>query len=303
MNQATHNIKRIACVGTGTIGAGWAAYFLSRGFEVLATDPGDTAEDHLHHVIDQAWPVLSELGLSRGADRDRLTFTPDLEQAVSGADFVQESAPDREDLKIDLFSRIDALAPPHCVIASSTSEFLPSRLASACNHPGRCIVGHPFAPSYLMPLVEVVGGDKTDNAVMDLAMDFYAAIGKKPLRLKKEIDSFIANRLQDVVFEEAISLVEQGICSFQDVDDAMCDGPGLRWAFAGPAMCYHLGGGSGGITAMIEQFGFEGNEAAEKDLLASVQNLSGGQTMDRLESWRDHNLLAMMRLLRHAGDH
>jgi carnitine 3-dehydrogenase len=165
-------VKQIACVGTGTIGAGWAAFFLARGFDVVATDPAEGAEARLHRLVGDAWPKLARLGLARSASRDRLRFVTRLEEAVGGADLIQESAPDREDLKIELFARIDAAARADAVIASSSSQFLPSRLAARCRHPERCIVAHPFAPSYLMPLVEVVGGARTDPRVMDWAMAF-----------------------------------------------------------------------------------------------------------------------------------
>ena len=291
-------IKRITCVGVGTIGAGWAAYYLSRGFEVFATDPGNGAEDSLHQVLADAWPVVCKINHCNDtyeeALESRLSFTQDLSEAVYNADFIQESAPDREDLKIELFGEIDKHSPSDRVIASSSSDFLPTRLASKCHHPERCIIGHPFAPSYLMPLVEVVGGEKTDPAVLDWAMHFYNSIGKKALKLKREINSYIANRLQNVVLQESIALVEAGVCDFSDIDDAMRYGPGMRWSFAGPAMCYHLGGGKGGITAMIEQFGFEGNKEAQENLLNSIKLMSNDMDMDALEKWRDENLISLI---------
>ena len=294
MRKEIKDVKTIACVGVGTIGAGWAAFYLSRGFDVIASDPGPNAETNLRKVVDDAWPVVTRLNPHETASRERLLFTPDLETAVSEADFIQESAPDREELKIALFRDIDRLAPKDCIIASSSSDFLPTRLADQCQYPERCIIGHPFAPSYLMPLVEVVGGEKTDEESMAWAMLFYHSIGKKALRLKKEINSYIANRFQNVVLKEATAMVEAGICNFDDIDAAMSYGPGMRWAFAGPAMCYHLGGGKGGIESMIDQFGFEGNDEARQNLLESVQKMSAGRDMDRLEQWRDENLLQMM---------
>ncbi len=294
-----NNINRIACVGAGTIGGGWVAYFLSRGFKVIATDPGEDTERKLNTVIDDAWPMVIQLNSSIESEqqdsyRNNLTFTSDLATAVTDADFIQESAPDREQLKVELFSQIGKYAPKDCVIASSSSAFLPSSIASNCNHPERCIIGHPFAPSYMMPLVEVVGGQKTDPAVLDWAVGFYNSIGKKALLLKKEIDSYIANRLQHVVLNEAISLVENGICNFDDVDNAMRFGPGLRWAFAGPGMCYHLGGGKGGLSAMIEQFGFNASDEVRENLFQSIERQAGNRGIDELERWRDENLLQML---------
>lgn len=286
-------VSRVTCVGSGTIGSGWAAWFLSQGMHVTMTDPAPDAEPKARANIDQAWPYLEALGLKPGAGKDRLTFEPDLAKAVADAEFIQESAPDREQLKIDLFAEIDAAAPVDTVIASSSSAFLPSRLQSKCRHPERVVIGHPFVPSYLVPLVEVVGGEKTTPEAMDWAYDFYEAAGKKAMKLKKEIESYVANRIQHAVFQEASSLVSQGICDYEDIDTAMSYGPGMRWAFAGPVMCYHLGGGKGGIRHMIDHFGWTGEEEDKKRLIASVDAMVGNASVDDLERWRDNNLVAM----------
>lgn len=287
------NVRRVACVGTGTIGGGWAAYFLSRGMDVMATDPGPDAEAKLQDLIERAWPSLEKQGLSAGASRDRLTFTSDLDEAVGDAEFVQESAPDWEDLKIEMFEKIGAAAQDDVVIASSSSEFLPSRIAVNCAQPERCIIGHPFAPSYLIPLVEVVGGEKTSDQVMDWSMAFYDGIGKKAMRLKKEIEYYVANRLQFAVFEEMDHLVKEGICDYADVDIAMRYGPGLRWAFAGPLLCLHMGGGQGGLHGFIDHFGWTGSEGTGDMALSEVEALYGDLSMTEIEAWRDANLLAM----------
>jgi len=292
---APDKVTRVTCVGAGTIGSGWAAWFLAQGMDVTMTDPSPTAEDLARANIDQSWPVLETLGLKEGADRGRLTFDPDLASAVAKAEFIQESAPDREQLKIDLFAEIDAAAPADTVIASSSSAFLPSRLQSKCKHPERAIIGHPFVPSYLIPLVEVVGGAKTSPEVMDWAYDFYTAAGKKAMKLKKEIEAYVANRIQHVVFQEASSLVEQGICDYEDIDTAVAYGPGMRWAFAGPVMCYHMGGGKGGIRHMIDHFGWTGKEEDKQALIAAVDAMVGDATMEELERWRDANLLTMLK--------
>ena len=196
---APDKVTKVTCVGAGTIGSGWAAWFLAQGMDVTMTDPSPEAEALARINIDQTWPVLETLGFKEGASRDRLSFDPDLAAAVADAEFIQESAPDREQLKIDLFAEIDAAAPADTVIASSSSAFLPSRLQSKCKHPERVIIGHPFVPSYLVPLVEVVGGEKTAKDVMDWGYDFYEAAGKKAMKLKKEIASYVANRIQHAV--------------------------------------------------------------------------------------------------------
>jgi len=295
MRPAPEDAKTVACVGAGTIGGGWAAYFLSRGLDVIATDPGDGAEAALRRFVDMAWPQLEQLGLAQGADRARLSFTADLDDAVSAADFIQESVPDWLDLKLDVFARIDAAARPDTIISSSSSEFLPSALAAPCGHPERCIIGHPFVPSYLVPLVEVVGGKDTSDEVLDWAMAFYSHNGKKALRLKNEIEAYIANRLQHAVFKEMFELVEKGICDFSDVDDAMRYGPGMRWAFAGPLLCLHMGGGQGGLDAFIKHFGWSGPPELEAKARAEVDALYGDLAMDEIEAWRDANLLTMQK--------
>ncbi len=289
-----HDVKRIACVGTGAIGGGWAAYFLAHGIDVIATDPGPDAEARLAHIIDVAWPSLEKIGLAPGARRDRLRFTTDVEDAVADADFIQESALDHEDLKIELFARLDAAAREDVVIASSSSHFLPTRIASQCVHPERCIVGHPFAPSYLLPLVEVVGGERTDAAVMDWSMAFYSAVGKRAVRLKKEIESYISNRLQLVVQAEVNRLVEAGVCDYRDADDALVYGPGLRWAFAGPLACWNMAGGLGGIRGSIKHWGWRGPEGLDQVAIGEVDAMIGDLTMDEVHAWRDENLLMLL---------
>ncbi len=291
-------VRRIACVGAGTIGAGWAAVFLARGMDVVFSDPGADAEPKARAIVDQAWPLLERRGLANGASRRRLRFAATVAEAVENAEFVQESAPDREALKIDLFAAMDAAAPRHTVMASSSSAFLPSRLQSRCTRPERVLIGHPFAPSYLMPLVEVVGGEHTDAETLDWALAFYRAVGKVALRLRREIDAYVANRLQFAVFAEMASLVRQGVCGYEDIDTAMTCGPGLRWAFAGPVLCYHLGGGKGGVRHMIEHFGWEGDPGEAEALVAAVERMAGHLDIDELERWRDQNLLTMLSALR-----
>lgn len=295
MRPDPERVKHVAVVGTGTIGGGWAALFLAQGLDVVATDPGADAEAKLHAMIDQVWPALTSLGLAGLKARGRLEFVAKVADAVSGAEFIQESAPDREELKVALFSEIDRYAPPDSIIASSSSGFLPERLASNCRHPGRCIIGHPFAPSYLLPLVEVVGSEGNPKAVLDWAVAFYAGLGKQPLLLRKGIEGYIANRIQHVILEEAARLVDAGVCGFKDVDDAVTGGVGLRWAFMGPALCYHFAGGRGGIDHSLAHFGWWGSEASKQDIKESIAEIAGGRSMEELERWRDANLVALLK--------
>ena len=291
---APEKAMNVACVGGGYIGAGWAAVFLAAGRDVVMSDPAHDGEASARRIIDQAWPFLERLGLANGASRERFRFAGSMEEAVESADFVQESAPDREDLKIELFEAMDAAAPAETVLASSSSAFLPTRLQSRCRHPERVVIGHPFAPSYLVPLVEVVAGSETADDVVAWASVFYESVGKKTLTLRREIEAYIANRLQHVVFEEAAALVDEGVCTYQDIDTAMTAGPGLRWAFAGPVTCYHLGGGKGGVRHMIDHFGWKRGESAKNELVGAVDAMYGHLDIDDLERWRDENLMVML---------
>jgi carnitine 3-dehydrogenase len=248
-NQAVH---RIAIVGTGVIGASWAAYYLARGFDVVATDPGPGAEANLRKYVDEAWPLLAQVGLSAGASRDRLTFSPDMSRALAAADWVQENAPERPDFKIKLFAQMDDATPPNSVIASSSSGITMDVIQSGCKRPERCVIGHPFNPPHVVPLVEVVGGAKTSEATIERAMAFYADIGKKPVRLYKALPGHVANRFQAALYKEVLYLVQQGVLSVADADVAVCYGPGIRWGVMGPSLQWHVGGGQGGIQHFME---------------------------------------------------
>jgi 3-hydroxyacyl-CoA dehydrogenase len=246
------SIRRVAIVGAGTIGASWAALFLAHGLEVVVSDPASDAEAQTRARVAAAWPVLKELGrVAEGASSDALHFEPDLTAALADVDFVQENAPEREDFKIDLFARMDAILPPHVIVASSSSGLIMSRLQSRCQHPERFVIGHPFNPPHLIPLVEVVGGDKTSADTIDRSIAFYQAMGKYPIRLNKEVPGHIANRLQAAVWREAIHLAAENVASVADIDAAVSQGPGLRWALFGPHMTFNLGGGEGGLTQFM----------------------------------------------------
>ena len=245
-------IRRIAIVGTGTIGASWAALYLARGFDVVATDPAPNAEANLRKYVDDAWPVLTGIGLSDGAARDRLHFAADMKEALSSADFVQENGPERPDFKIKLYADMDEVTPPNSLIASSSSSLTMSVIQSKCARPERCVIGHPFNPPHVIPLVEVVGGAKTSPEAVQRAMAFYTSIGKKAIHLRKEVPGHVANRLQSALYREVLYLIEQGVLSVADADDAVSWGPGLRWGVMGPSLQFHLGGGAGGMKHFME---------------------------------------------------
>ena len=250
-------VRRITIVGTGVIGASWAAQYLARGFDVTATDPGPGAEAKLRAYINDAWPALTAIGLTQGASRERLGFTVDMAQALSQADLVQENGPERPDFKVKLFADMDAATPPDSLIASSSSGITPSVMQSQCKHPDRILVGHPFNPPHLVPLVEIVGGTATSPEALQQAMKFYASIGKKPILLRKEMPGHVANRLQLALYREVLYLVEQDVLSVADADAAVSWGPGLRWALMGPSLQYHVSGGAGGIQHFLQGV-FEG---------------------------------------------
>src|SRR5712675_284147 len=237
-------IRRIAIVGTGVIGASWAAQYLARGFDVVATDPAPNAEANLRKYVDAAWGQLEAIGLSPGATRDRLSFTPDMKAALAQADLVQENAPERPEFKMKLFADMDDATPADSLIASSSSGITPSVMQTKCKRPERVLVGHPFNPPHIIPLVEVVGGTKTSQEAIQQAMRFYASIGKKAIHLKKELPGHVANRLQAALYREILYLIQQGVLNVEDTDAAVCFGPGLRWGVMGQSLQWHLGGGA-----------------------------------------------------------
>jgi carnitine 3-dehydrogenase len=246
-------VQRVAVVGTGVIGASWAAHFLASGLDVSATDPSPHAEERLRSDVAAIWPTLTP---AAGGSLERLTFTSDPAEAVADADFVQENGPEREDVKHQLFAVLDAAARPDVVLASSSSGLLPSVIARGCpQHPERVVIGHPFNPPHLIPLVEVVPGEKTSERTVEVALAFYTAVGKRPIRLRQELPGHVANRLQAALWQEAYSLVERGVATVADIDTAIAHGPGLRWAVLGPFANQHLSGGSGGIAHILEHLG------------------------------------------------
>jgi carnitine 3-dehydrogenase len=245
-------ISHVAVIGTGTIGASWTALFLARGLTVAASDPAPQAEITLRRFVDTAWPALRRLGAADSPPQHRLSFHADSNTAVADAEFVQENAPERESLKREIFRELDAATQPSVVIATSSSGLLISRLQAGCRHPERFIIGHPFNPPHLMLLVEVVGGVQTAPEVVERALAIYTALGKRPIHVRREVKGHIANRLQAALWREAVHLVAEGVATVSDVDTAISEGPGIRWALMGPNLIFHLGGGPGGMRDMLE---------------------------------------------------
>lgn len=252
---APAEVRTVACVGAGVIGGGWVAFFLARGFAVRAFDPAPDAEQRLRATVAAAWPALTELGLAAGASVENLVVTAELADAVAGADVVQESAPERLALKRDLLAAIDAATPEHVVVASSTSGFGMTEMAGQARRPDRLVVAHPFNPPYLIPLVEVVGGERTAADVVDWTAAFFRHVGKSVIVMAREVPGFVANRLQEALWREALHMVANGEATVEQIDASITEGPGLRWAFQGPMLTFHLAGGPGGMAHMLDHFG------------------------------------------------
>ena len=301
------DIGRVALVGAGVIGNAWAAHLLAHGLEVRVTDPAPAAAERLRRDVERALPVLASLGLSTDGWEQRLVFTGDVATALDGADFVQENGPERLDVKSALMADLDALTPSDVVIASSSSSMRPSTLAAMCgHHPERVIVGHPFNPVYLIPLVEVVGTPQTPQAVIDAAMAFYSVVGKRPVHVRQEVPGHLANRLQAALWREAYSLVERGVATVTDVDLAIANGPGLRWALLGPLANQHLSGGDGGLAHVLEHLGPPTQELMEdlgsveltpelaKALVSGVDEELDGLDMATLAAERDALLVGLL---------
>jgi carnitine 3-dehydrogenase len=311
---APDQVRTVTVVGTGVIGGGWAAHFLRRGYDVVAWDPGPGARDRLDGLIDNAWPALERLGLSEGASRDRLRWADTLEEALADTDFVQESSPEVLERKIALLTEIDRLTDPSVVIASSTSGLLMTDMAVEAATPDRLLVGHPFNPPYLIPLVEVCGGEKTDPAVVDWADAFYTLAGKKSLKMDHEVSGFVGNRVQEALWREALHMVDSGQATVQQIDDSIAYGPGLRWAIMGPMLTFHLAGGPGGMGHMLDHFGPallepwtrltapELTTELRDKVVAGVDEEAGGRTVTQLEQKRDAFLVDLLLLLEKYQD-
>ncbi|MFE1692240.1 3-hydroxyacyl-CoA dehydrogenase NAD-binding domain-containing protein [Streptomyces albidoflavus] len=307
------NVRRVACVGAGVIGGGWVAHFLARGYDVTAWDPAPDAAQKLRRLVDAAWPALTSLGLAEGASPDRLTVTETLEQAVADAQFVQESAPEKLDLKRDLLTRLDAATPPGVVIASSTSGYPMTDMQTTAADPSRLVVGHPFNPPYLIPLVEVVGGEHTDPAAVAWAARFYETAGKSVITMNNEVPGFIANRLQEALWREALHMVANGEATVRDIDLSITEGPGLRWAVMGPMLTFVLAGGEGGMAHMLDHFGpslkspWTRLEAPELDrelydaVVAGCDEAADGRSIADLVAERDKGVIDVLRATGRLG--
>ncbi|SFC98710.1 carnitine 3-dehydrogenase [Pseudomonas citronellolis] len=299
-------IKTFAALGSGVIGSGWIARALAHGLDVVAWDPAPGAEAALRQRVANAWPALQKAGLVPGASQERLKFVDTIEECVRDADFIQESAPERLDLKCELHAKISAAAKPNALIGSSTSGLLPSEFYADATHPERCVVGHPFNPVYLLPLVEVVGGEKTDPAAIQAAIAVYRSLSMRPLHVRKEVPGFIADRLLEALWREALHLVNDGVASTGEIDDAIRFGAGLRWSFMGTFLTYTLAGGNAGMRHFMAQFGPalqlpwtylpapELTESLIDKVVEGTSEQQGNRSIAELERYRDDCLLAVL---------
>lgn len=302
--------RTVAIVSTGAIGASWAAYFLAQGWEVRAYDPAPGAEQSLRDHLDSCWPALRELGLPHAGDTSGLTWCASIADAVAEADLVQENGPERLDVKQAIFAEIGAAAAPHAVLASSSSGIPASEFQDAAGDlAGRVLIGHPFNPPHLIPLVEVVGGAATTEDAVEQAIALYDEAGKKPVRLNHELPGHVVNRLQAALWREAYALVDSGAISVADLDTAIASGPGLRWALEGPFMTQHLSGGPGGIAHILEHLGpptaawwRDLSDAGEltghmvETIVSGVDDEVGDRRLADIAAIRDRRLVELLKL-------
>ena len=303
-------MRTVACVGAGVIGGGWVAYFLARGFAVRAWDPAPDAEARLRGLVDAAWPALTELGLVPGASVDNLTVAPPTSPRRSPRPTsCRRARPSSSTSSASLLAAIDAATPEHVVVASSTSGFGMTEMAVEARTPHRLVVAHPFNPPYLIPLVEVVGGEKTAADVVAWTADFFRHIGKSVITMDREVPGFIANRLQEALWREALHMVANGEATVEQIDASITDGPGLRWAFHGPMLTFHLAGGPGGMAHMLDHFGpsllSPWTRLAAPDLTPELRDSvvrgcaeeAGPRTIADLVRERDRKLVDILRVL------
>lgn len=304
------DIRRVAVIGSGLIGSGWVAAFLAHGYEVAVHDPAPGVSEKVRAYVEAAWPAMVELGLADHGKAQAVSFHDTLADTLRDADYVQENGPERPELKSALFADIDRLAPADVIIASSTSNMPVSALQAACRNPQRCVLGHPFNPVQLMPLVEVGGGERTDPAAIDTATALYQAMGKQPVRLEREVLGHIANRLTAAMFREAVSLVAQGFATVEDVDKAIRYGPALKWAIQGQFTTFHTTGGDNGLAGFLQHFAPGvarrwdtmttpdlADPALQAKLIAQINDAHQGRSVGEIAGHQDAMLLELLKLL------
>lgn len=302
-------MNRVAIIGTGVIGTGWASRFLANGYAVNAWDPASGFESVLEQKLESLWPTLERYGAVQGASLANLHCCVNIADACTGVMHVQESAPERLDIKRDLIARLDALVDPDITVASSSSGLLPSEIQAGMNGANRIIVGHPFNPVYLLPLVEVVPGAATASATVDRLQALYRDVNMHPLLVRKEIEGYLSDRLQEAMWREILHLVNDDVATTGELDDAIVYGPGLRWAIMGTCLTFHLAGGDQGMRHMLEQFGpalklpwtrLEAPELSESlidKMVSGTAAQAGDRSVAELEKLRDDCLIEIQNAL------
>ncbi len=301
--------KIVSIIGTGVIGAGWAVRFLAKGYIVKAYDPNIDSLEKLKKNIRFAFKSLKKIGLNKNASLKKLKVFTNLNDALYETTFVQENAPENEKIKKNILKRIDNIIPKNIIIASSSSGLLPSKIQSTCKFPERVLIGHPFNPVYLLPLVEIVAGKKTSHTNVKKLKKRYEHIGMRPLVVRREIEGYISDRLQEALWREALHIINDGVASTEEVDDAIVYGPGLRWAFMGVCLTFHLAGGETGMKHMLEQFGPalklpwtklkapELSNKLKKSMISGTKKQAGKFSIKELEEQRDLFLIEIMKTL------
>lgn len=302
--------RQLSVIGTGVIGNGWIARALAQGWDVVAFDPDPVAPQRTHAFIENAWPSLIKLGLVERASPERLTFMDNLGDAVANADLIQENVPERLALKREILAAVDTEADANVIIGSSTSGFKPSDLQRDCvKAPGRVIVAHPFNPVYLLPLVELVGGEHTQPAHTERAQALYQSLAMRPLLVRREIEGHIADRLMEALWREALHLVNDGVATTEEIDAAVVYGCGLRWSLMGTFLTFHLAGGEQGMRHMLEQFGpalklpwtkLEAPELTEgliDRVVEGCEYQAAGRSVAKLDQRRDDFLVELLDLV------
>lgn len=308
MSELAKNVEVVGIVGAGVIGASWSALFLAAGRDVDVFDPSPTGEADTRAYIENAWPALEELDMVKpGASPDRIRFVADPQTAVSRAQFIQESVPERLPIKTETYQAIEEALPSDAIVATSSSGLLLSDMQACWKDPSRFILGHPFNPPHLIPLVELLGNEKTMDGVLDAAAVFYEDCDKVTIRVNKEVPAHVANRLQAALWREAIHLVVEGVASVEDVDKAVWAGPGLRWSVMGPHQLFSLGSGGTGIDGFCGKYADSfhtwwksmGNpvltEEVGKKLAEGVAEEEAGRSFEDLAAERDRKLIAAMK--------
>jgi len=307
-------VRTVAVVGSGVIGIGWILHYLRMGLKVRAYDPAPSARTRISEMVAMSWPIMEELGLRAEASMENLVITESLEEVVATADVVQEAAPEDVAIKAKLFADIDALTPASTVILTSTSGISMTLIQADCSNPGRTATGHPFNPPYLIPLVEVLGGEKTDPEVVKWTMDFYRAFDKYPVYLEREVPAFIASRLQEAMWREALHMIAAGEATVEMIDDCITEGPGLRWVVTGPMMNFHLAGGPEGMKHVLDHFGPTLKEPWTRlvapeltdELRAAViegcERESAGRSVDEMVLDRDRAIIAIMKARKESAE-